>query len=62
MAITKNYQSTPHIDRDLLYSMISWFLESNYSLPLCPFGTLHVVWEIVKLYTNTTIMNMIGVK
>jgi hypothetical protein len=32
MAITENYQSTPHIDRDLCNSVISWFLEGECSL------------------------------
>jgi hypothetical protein len=34
MAITENYQSTPHTDRDLSNSMISWFLEGECSLSL----------------------------
>jgi hypothetical protein len=34
MAVTENYQSTPHTDRDLCNSVISWFLEGECSLQL----------------------------
>jgi hypothetical protein len=34
MAVTENYPSTPHTDRDLSKSVISWFLESEFSLSL----------------------------
>jgi hypothetical protein len=34
MAVIENYQSTPHIDRDLCNSVISWFLEGECSLQL----------------------------
>ncbi len=34
MAVTKNYLSTPHTDRDLSKSVISWFLEIEFSLSL----------------------------
>ncbi len=33
-AVIENYQSTPHIDRDLCNSVISWFLEGECSLQL----------------------------
>jgi hypothetical protein len=33
MVITKNYHSTPHTDRDLSNSVISWFLEGKCSFP-----------------------------
>ncbi|CAK9264551.1 unnamed protein product [Sphagnum jensenii] len=29
MAVTKNYHSMPHTDRDLSNSVISWFLEGE---------------------------------
>jgi len=32
MAVTENYQSTPHTDRDLCNFVISWFLEGECSL------------------------------
>jgi hypothetical protein len=32
MAVTENYYSTPHMDRDLSNSVISWFLESKCAL------------------------------
>ncbi len=32
MAVTENYQSTPHTDKDLCNSVISWFLEGECSL------------------------------
>jgi hypothetical protein len=34
MAVTENYQSTPHTNRDLCNSVISWFLEGECSLQL----------------------------
>jgi hypothetical protein len=34
MAVTENYQSTPHTDRDLSNSVISWFLEGECFLSL----------------------------
>jgi hypothetical protein len=34
MAVTENYHSTPHTDRDLCNSVISWFLEGECSLQL----------------------------
>jgi hypothetical protein len=34
MAVTENYQSTLHTDRDLCNSVISWFLEGECSLQL----------------------------
>jgi hypothetical protein len=34
MAVTENYQSTPHTDKDLCNSVISWFLEGECSLQL----------------------------
>jgi len=32
MAITENYHSTPHTDRDLSNSVISWFLDGKCAL------------------------------
>jgi len=32
MAVTENYHSTPHTDRDLFNSVISWFLEGKCAL------------------------------
>jgi hypothetical protein len=32
MAVTENYHSTPHTDRDLSNSVISWFLEGKCAL------------------------------
>ncbi len=34
MAVTENYQSTPHTDMDLCNSVISWFLKGECSLQL----------------------------
>jgi hypothetical protein len=64
MAVTENYYSTPHMDRDLSNSVISWFLESKCAL-------LHVSVlntssflkkiknkKIAGFHLHTTIVNM----
>jgi hypothetical protein len=63
MVVTKNYQSTLHIDMDLFNSIISWFLESKYSLPhLSILNTSNYVGKkMAKLYVNITIMNLIRI-
>jgi len=33
MAVTENYCSTPHTNRDLSNSVIAWFLEGKCSFP-----------------------------
>jgi hypothetical protein len=33
MAVTENYRSTPHTNRDLSNSVIAWFLEGKCSFP-----------------------------
>jgi hypothetical protein len=33
MGVIENYHSTPHMDKDLSNSVISWFLEGKRTLP-----------------------------
>jgi hypothetical protein len=63
MAITKNYQSTPHTDMDLFNYIVSWFLEGKYSLPhLSILNTSSYVGKkMTKFYVNITIINLIKI-
>jgi hypothetical protein len=63
MAVMENYQSTPHIDKDLSNSVISWFLEGKCSMPhLLVLNTSSFVnFFFAKLHTHTVIMNLVRV-
>jgi len=64
MVVTENYHSTPHTDRDLSNSMISWFLESKCALPhVSVLNTSNFLKkkEFAELHFDTTIVNMFGV-
>jgi hypothetical protein len=63
MAVTENYQATLHIDRDLLNSVISWFLEGKRSLShlfiLDTTSFSRGKETIAYFRTNTKIMNLV---
>ncbi len=66
MAVTKNYHSMPHTDRDLSNSVISWFLEGKCALShVFVLNTSSFLKkkkkEFVGLHLDTTIVNMFGV-
>ncbi len=65
MAVTENYHSTPHTDRDLSNSVISWFLEGKcvllhaFVLNTSSF-LIKKKKEFAGLHLDTTIVNMFG--
>ncbi len=66
MAVTENYQSTPHTDRDLCNFVISWFLEGECSLQLLfILDTMSLVKgeknDCVPSYLHFFIGNSVGV-
>jgi hypothetical protein len=64
MVVTENYQATLHTDRDLLNSVISWFLEGKRSLShLSILDTISFSRgkeTIAYFRTNTKIVNLVG--
>jgi hypothetical protein len=64
MAAIENYQATSHIDKDLMNSVISWFLEGKRSLShlsiLDIASFLRGKETIAYFRTNTKIVNLVG--
>jgi hypothetical protein len=65
MAVTENYHSMPHINRDLFNSVISWFLEGKCSYSACVYSEHFQLFEkkkeFVGLHLDPTIVNLVGV-
>jgi hypothetical protein len=66
MAVTENYQSTPHTDKDLSNSVFSWFLGGECSLSiLVVLDTVSFVEgkknNCIPLYSYFFIVNLVGV-
>jgi hypothetical protein len=64
MAVTENYQATPHTNRDLLNFVISWFFEGKCSLShlfvLDTASFLRGKETIAYFRTNAAIVNLVG--